>query len=123
MMRIAGSFAICLALAGQGAAQPVATAQADGAVLRGLDKVVGQSRDIVLRVGESTVFDRLTITLTECRVPLDNPTSDAFAHIVIHDTLRPEGAVFRGWMIASSPALNAVDHARFDIWLIRCTSS
>ena len=27
---------------------------------------------------------------------------------------------FRGWMIASSPALMALDHARYDIWLIRC---
>ena len=28
--------------------------------------------------------------------------------------------VFSGWMIASSPALNALDHARYDVWVMRC---
>jgi hypothetical protein len=28
--------------------------------------------------------------------------------------------VFSGWMIASSPALNAMDHPRYDVWLLRC---
>jgi len=28
--------------------------------------------------------------------------------------------VFKGWMIASSPALNALDHPRYDVWVLRC---
>ena len=96
-------------------------APAPGAVLRGLDKVAGAARDLEVSVGDSVVFDRLTITLTDCRYPVGNPAADGFAHLVIHDTRRPE-AIFRGWMVASSPALNALDHPRFDIWLIRCTS-
>jgi len=27
---------------------------------------------------------------------------------------------FDGWMIASAPALNALDHARYDVWVMRC---
>jgi len=99
-----------------------ATAQAPGAVLRGLDKVAGATRDIRLAPGESANFGRLTITLTECRYPVANPAADAFAHVVIRDARLAE-PVFRGWMIASSPALNALDHPRFDVWLIRCTTS
>ncbi len=92
-----------------------------GAVLRGLDKVAGRAQDIALGPGESANFGRLTITLTECRQPAGDAGADAFAHLVIHDSLR-EREVFRGWMIASSPALNALDHPRFDVWLIRCSS-
>lgn len=105
----------------QGApAQEVVAGQ--GAVLRGLDKIAGTTRDFELRPGEVATFGRLTITLTECRYPAANPAADAFAHLVIRDDRLPE-PVFRGWMIASSPALNAVDHPRFDVWLIRCASS
>jgi hypothetical protein len=98
------------------------TAAASGAVLRGLDKIAGLSRDISLQVGESANFGRLTITLTECRYPGGDPAADGFAQLVIHDSLRNQ-VVFRGWMIASSPALSALDHPRYDVWLIRCSSS
>lgn len=103
----------------QGSGQEVAAGQS--ATLRGLDKIAGTTRDFELRPGEVATFGRLTITLTECRQPAGDAGADAFAHLVIHDSLR-EREVFRGWMIASSPALNALDHPRFDVWLIRCSS-
>ena len=28
--------------------------------------------------------------------------------------------IFDGWMIASSPALNPLDHSRYDVWALRC---
>ena len=28
--------------------------------------------------------------------------------------------LFEGWMIASSPALMALDHPRYDVWALRC---
>lgn len=31
--------------------------------------------------------------------------------------------IFTGWMFADSPALNAVDHAVYDVWLIECKTS
>lgn len=90
-----------------------------GAVLRGLDKVNGQTRDTELRNGASTEFFNLMVTLNECRYPADNPTGDAFAFLTIREP--DSGQVrFEGWMIASSPALNALDHSRYDIWVIRC---
>lgn len=110
-------------LAQDEAAPPAAgVTTAPGAVLRALDKISGSTRDLELAAGESVNFGRLTITLTECRNPADNPAADAFAHLVIRDAHQLD-PVFRGWMIASSPALNALDHPRFDVWVIRCTSS
>lgn len=105
-------------------AQSEAVARAPGAELRLLDKVAGDVEDIALAAGASYASGRLTITLTECRYPVDDPASDAFAYLTIHDSLLPGTIpVFQGWMIASSPALNALDHARFDVWLLRCTTS
>ncbi|MGY6634306.1 MAG: DUF2155 domain-containing protein [Alkalilacustris sp.] len=97
-------------------------APAPGAMFRGLDKVAGAARDLPVSVGDSVTFGRLTLTLLECRYPVGNPAADGFAYVLIHDA-RQSAPVFRGWMIASSPALHAVDHPRFDIWLIRCTSA
>ncbi len=97
-------------------------AAAEGAVLRGLDKVTGGLEDLEMAGGETRAFGRLQVTLGECRYPKGNPAGDAWAYLVIRaDTV--ERPVFEGWMIASSPALNALDHPRFDIWLLRCSTS
>jgi hypothetical protein len=92
---------------------------APGAVLRGLDRVSGAVTDIELGAGQSADYGSLEITLGECRYPTDNPSSDAYAYLTIRDR-RQEGVLFAGWMVASSPALNALDHPRYDVWVMRC---
>lgn len=94
-------------------------AQGRGGVVRWLDKLSGEVGDIDLARGQSAVEGRLTIQLDECRYPVADPASNAYAHLTILDSLRPE-PVFSGWMIASSPALNALDHPRYDVWILRC---
>ena len=99
--------------------QPERADTGQGAVLRGLDKVNGQTRDIELRNGASAEFSSLMVTLGECRYPAENPTGDAFAFLTVREA--DSGRIrFEGWMIASSPALSALDHNRYDIWVIRC---
>ena len=91
----------------------------EGALLRGLDKVSGQSTDLVLNVGDSVAFGRLEVRLGECRYPAADPESDAFAQLTITDS-RSRMALFTGWMIASSPAISALDDARYDVWVVSC---
>jgi hypothetical protein len=104
------------------AASSVRAIQAPGATLRGLDKVSGEVIDLELFVGETAAFGRIEVTLGECRYPEDNPMGEAYAWLEIEDPLRT-ASVFEGWMVASSPALNALDHARYDVWVIRCTTA
>ena len=78
--------------------------------------------DLDLRVGETAPVGRLEVTLGECRYPEDNLAGEGYAWLVIRDPSR-EATVFEGWMVASSPALNALDHPRYDVWVIRCTSA
>jgi hypothetical protein len=102
--------------------ETMAVAAAGGAFLRGLDKVSGEVTDLDLSVGETVRIGRLAVTLGDCRYPVDDPAGDAFAYL----TIEAEGmadAAFEGWMIASSPALSALDHPRYDVWVIRCRSS
>jgi hypothetical protein len=94
---------------------------APGAVLRWLDKMAGAAADIEIRRGQPVTRGRLTILLDDCRYPADNPGGEAWAHLTIHDSL-VAAPVFVGWMIASSPALSALDHARYDVWVLRCAT-
>lgn len=90
-----------------------------GAVLRGLDKIDGRVADFDIGLGETVEFGRLQITLGECRYPANNPAGNAYAWLVIE---QDGEQVFDGWMIASSPALNALDHPRYDVWVIGCAT-
>lgn len=92
---------------------------APGAVLRGLDKVNGQTVDVEVAKGETAEVFGLDVALGDCRYPVDNPTGDAYAYLTIWERDARQ-AVFDAWMIASSPALSALDHARYDVWVIRC---
>ncbi|MDD7971423.1 DUF2155 domain-containing protein [Roseinatronobacter alkalisoli] len=120
----ATTLAIPAALA-QGIAVPGASdhiLRSDGAILRGLDRVAGTTIDFDAQQGQETHIGHLVASVRECRYPADNPASEAYAWIDIHDT-RADQMLFSGWMIASSPALNALDHARYDLWVLRCKTS
>lgn len=91
--------------------------------LRALDRLSGALTDISVTVGDTVQYaNRLSISLVECRYPEDNPTGDAFAYLLIRDALDDDVA-FEGWMIASSPALNPLDHSRYDVWVLGCNRS
>ena len=91
----------------------------DGAQLRFLDKLTNETGDVALSRGQTAKFGRLVVRLDSCRYPTGNPASDAEAHLtVIEET--SETPLFSGWMLASSPALSALDHPRYDVWVLSC---
>lgn len=91
----------------------------DGAQLRFLDKLTNETGDVALSRGQTAKFGRLVVRLDSCRYPTGNPASDAEAHLtVIEET--SEAPLFSGWMLASSPALSALDHPRYDVWVLSC---
>lgn len=98
------------------------TVQVDVLHLRALDILNGATTTLTMRVGETVRFGRLEITADTCRVPEDNPKGDAYAFLRIRDT-REDRPRFSGWMFASSPALSALDHPRYDVWVVSCSNS
>ena len=97
----------------------VKTKSGDLVQLRALDTITGLVEDIDLNIGDTTVYERLMISVKECRYPSGNISADAFAYLVIRD-VRETLPAFEGWMIASSPALSALEHPRYDVWVLRC---
>ena len=94
-----------------------------GAKLRQLDKMTGKITTFDIVVGQTLQIARLAVKLDACRAPDDNDTHGTMAHLKIWDTkVRDSDAVFAGWMFADSPALSALDHPRYDLWVINCTT-
>lgn len=125
-LRVIATLAVCalmiLSFSGIASRAQESTTLGQGAILRGLDRISGDVADLSLVIGSGATLGRMRVTLRQCRYPVDNPSGDAFAYMDIVDT-KTDIPVFAGWMIASSPALNALDHPRYDLWVLRCTTS
>ncbi|WP_137699991.1 DUF2155 domain-containing protein [Marimonas lutisalis] len=118
-MRRLSALALALGLICATAAGAEEVSRGTGAVLRMLDKLSGDVRDIDLANGQSFDQERIRVSLGECRYPTGNPSGDAYAFVTVIEEGR-DAPVFIGWMIASSPALSAMDHPRYDVWVLRC---
>lgn len=90
-------------------------------VLRGLDKVTGRLSTMTVNVGEKAQFGALDIYVRVCmtRPPEETPENAAFLQVI---EKKPEGQLklFSGWMFSSSPALSAMEHPVYDVWVIKC---
>lgn len=106
-------------------AAPVLAEPFEIAVLQGLDKVTARVSTIEAPVGRTVRFGTLEIIARTCdkRPPEETPESAAF--LDIWELRRGESAVslFRGWMFASNPALSALEHPVYDVWVLDCRNS
>ena len=108
-----------------GAPAYAADLEGSGAVLQGLDKVTARISPIHTPINETVRFGTLEITVRRClkRPPEEPPESAALMDI---REVRPgeEPVVrFSGWMFASSPALNALEHPVYDVWVKDCLNA
>jgi hypothetical protein len=92
------------------------------AVFSGLDKITGRTITFDVALNETVQFGALQVTPRVCysRPPTETSRTDAFVSV---DEVTLQGDVrriFTGWMFASSPGLNAVEHPIYDIWLSDC---
>lgn len=111
--------AVALILAAPVVAQQVLSGP--GGEIRVLDRLTGDVTNLTLLNGTPQNVGALSIMLGDCRYPAENAAGEGYANLVIHfrESVTP---IFSGWMLASSPALNALDHPRYDVWLLRCTT-
>ena len=122
-------FFFCLALLTiflhSGFANSAYAAMADFPIvkLQALDKSTARTVTFEAKVGTTIEYGSLFIKIQACREsdPLDKPESAAFLQIweVPVNAQKSEWA-FSGWMFASSPALSAMDHAVYDVWVLDC---
>lgn len=113
-----GLLAVAAPVAAQPVANPVAT-------LAGLDKITGRVTRFDVYIDETVLFGALEITPRACynRPPTETQRTSAFLEVDQRSLTGTSRRIFTGWMFADSPALNAVDHAVYDVWLIECKTS
>lgn len=95
-------------------------------VLGALDKMTARVVTIEAEVGQTTRFGHLEIIPRACRQRRPEaaiPESAAFLDIWDVRPGQPAQSVFRGWMFASSPALSAMEHPIYDVWVLFCKPS
>lgn len=92
------------------------------ALMRGLDTITGATSNFTVVVGKDTKFGRLTVEVSSCRFLPENPSSNSYAYVTVTEH-QAQVPLFSAWMVASAPALSAMEHPRYDIWLIRCNAA
>ena len=104
---------------------PAGAVPMDEAKLQGLDKITARVSTIEAPVGKAVAFGALEITVRACdkRPPEEPPESAAYLEIVERKVNEEPKTVFSGWMFASSPAVSALEHPVYDIWVLDCMSA
>jgi hypothetical protein len=97
----------------------------DTVVLQGLDKVTARVSTFEARIGETVRFGTLEIQPRFCdrAPPEEPPESAAFLDIYEARAGEQRADLFHGWMFASSPALNSLEHPVYDVWVLDCKTT
>jgi hypothetical protein len=96
------------------------------AILQGLDKVTARVSPVRASLDQPTQFGTLEVVVRACREtpPTEPPESAAFLEIrelpPASDVESAPVDLFSGWMFASSPAVSALEHPVYDIWVVDC---
>ncbi|MFZ5671102.1 MAG: DUF2155 domain-containing protein [Pseudomonadota bacterium] len=113
-------------------AEPLRRGRAGAAIIQALDKVTAETLRFEAPVGQPIRYKSLVITVKACETSAaDEATPEAAAYLTIDSQPKsltgrappPPKQVFRGWMFASSPGLNPLQHPVYDAWLIACRTS
>ena len=92
--------------------------------LRGLDKITARIVTFHAPVDEIIQYGSMTIMARFCKKarPEETPEVSVFLEI---DDQRPgrtkSERIFTGWMFASSPAVSALEHPVYDVWVTDCS--
>jgi len=103
-------------------APSAAAAEGDTLVLQGLDKVTARIWTFDARIGQVVRFGTLEIRPRFCNrtPPEEPPETSAFLDIYEARIGEDRNDLFHGWMFSSSPALNALEHPVYDVWVLDC---
>ena len=99
-------------------------ASAQIAVFKSLDKVTGKTALMEIPVKSIETLGPLTITVKACfsTPPEDPPETKVYLEVDETRAGQTE-RLFSGWMFASSPGLNGLEHPVYDLWSISCKTA
>lgn len=100
-----------------------AIAQESSVVTLGaLNKITAKLETFDVHENETVMFGTLEITMRTCQSnpPEETPESVAFLEVTDLGHSGEAQQIFQGWMFASSPAISALEHAVYDVWVTDC---
>lgn len=91
-------------------------------VLQGLDKVTARISTLEAPLDTEIAFGGLRIIARACykNPPEETPEVTGFLEIDEAPIAKDRRRLFSGWMFASSPGLNPLEHPVYDITVIDC---
>lgn len=113
-------------------AEPLRRVRAGSAIIQAIDKVTAETLKFEAPIGQPIRYKTLIVTVRACETTAaDEEQPDSVAYLTIDSQPKaapgraapPAKQVFRGWMYASSPGLNPLQHPVYDAWLISCRTS
>lgn len=99
------------------------------AIVEAVDKITAETMRFAVEVGGRPVrfADSLIVSARACEVSAaDEVVPDSVAYLEFR--IQPRGLlqggdpreIFRGWMFASSPGVNGLQHPIYDAWVVGC---
>jgi hypothetical protein len=113
-------------------AEALKRTRANVAIIQALDKVTAESIRFEAEVGKPVRYKTLIFTVKACeRAAPDEAMDDSIVYLTIDSQPRPAPGkpappprqAFKGWMYASSPGLNPLEHPVYDAWVITCKAA
>lgn len=113
-------------------AEPLKRARSNVAILQALDKVTAETMRFEAPVGQPIRYKTLVFTVRACETSAaDEPAPEAAVYLqVVSQQRLADGKlggatrpVFKGWMFASTPGANAMQHPVYDAWLVACKTT
>ena len=113
-------------------AEPTRRSRSGAAIIQAIDKVTAETLRFEAPIGQPIRYKTLVFTVRACETSAaDEASPESAVYMTIDSQPKsltgrappPPRQVFRGWMFASSPGLNPLQHPVYDAWLIACRAS
>lgn len=95
------------------------------AIMQAMDKITGRVNKISVPVNSKVSFGDFSVVLRSCKKTPAEETPENFAFVDVADKSfgKDEYNIFRGWLISSTPGINAIEHPIYDVWLLECVDT
>ena len=97
------------------------------AIIQALDKVTAETMRFEAPIGKPIRYKGLVFMVRSCETAApEELVQDSIAYVQVRAEPKVQSGeetshqVFSGWMFASSPGLDALEHPVYDAWLIAC---
>jgi hypothetical protein len=91
--------------------------KAKTATIIALDKITTKRKKLIMEIGETKTFGRITIESLFCWKSLPSEPSENKVLLKIEEK---NEELFYGWMFSSSPSINPFEHALYDVFVVDC---